>query len=52
MLFQPEILHSVQRKKIVIPMLRHTNNDTINNVSVDEVRNIMNQLKAVGVSIP
>ncbi len=33
-------------------MLRHTNNNTINKVSADEVRNIMNQLKAVGVSIP
>ena len=33
-------------------MLRHTNNKAINKVSADEVRNIMYQLKAVGVSIP
>jgi hypothetical protein len=33
-------------------MLRHTNNNAINKVTAEEVRNIMNQLKAVGVSIP
>ena len=33
-------------------MLRHTNNNAINRVTAEEVRNIMNQLKAVGVSIP
>jgi L-aminopeptidase/D-esterase-like protein len=33
-------------------MLQHTNNSTINIVTAVEVRNIMNQLKAVGVSIP
>jgi hypothetical protein len=33
-------------------MLRHTNNNAINRVTAIEVRNIMNQLKAVGVSIP
>jgi LPS O-antigen subunit length determinant protein (WzzB/FepE family) len=37
---------------LINTMLRHTNNNTINKVSTDEVRNIMNQLKAVGVSIP
>jgi LPS O-antigen subunit length determinant protein (WzzB/FepE family) len=36
---------------LINTMLRHTNNNTINKVSADEVRNIMNQLKAVGVSI-
>ena len=33
-------------------MLRHTNNDAINKVTAGEVSNIMNQLRAVGVSIP
>jgi hypothetical protein len=33
-------------------MLRHISNNTINKVSADEVRNVMNQLKAVGVAIP
>ena len=33
-------------------MLQHTNNNAINRVTAGEVRNIMNQLKAVGVSIP
>lgn len=33
-------------------MLRHTNNNAINKVTAEEVRNIMDQLKAVGVSIP
>ena len=37
---------------LINAILRHTNNNTINKVSADEVRNIMNQLKAVGVSIP
>jgi hypothetical protein len=37
---------------LINTMLRHTNNNTINNVTADEVRNVMNQLKAVGVSIP
>jgi hypothetical protein len=37
---------------LINTMLRHTNNNTINKVSADEVRNVMNQLKAVGVSIP
>jgi L-aminopeptidase/D-esterase-like protein len=37
---------------IINSMLRHTNNNTINKVTAEEVRNIMNQLKAVGVSIP
>ena len=33
-------------------MLQHTNNNAINRVTAEEVSNIMNQLKAVGVSIP
>lgn len=33
-------------------MLRHTNNNAINRVTAREVSNIMNQLRAVGVSIP
>ncbi|HZA69723.1 MAG TPA: hypothetical protein VE548_08475 [Nitrososphaeraceae archaeon] len=33
-------------------MLQHTNNNAINKVTALEVRNITNQLKAVGVSIP
>jgi hypothetical protein len=33
-------------------MLQHTNNNTINKVTAGEVSNIINQLKAVGVSIP
>jgi L-aminopeptidase/D-esterase-like protein len=33
-------------------MLQHTNNNDINRVTSGEVRNVMNQLKAVGVSIP
>jgi hypothetical protein len=33
-------------------MLRHTNNDAINKVTAGEVSNTMNQLRAVGVSIP
>jgi len=33
-------------------MLRYTNNNAITRVTAVEVRNIMNQLKAVGVSIP
>jgi L-aminopeptidase/D-esterase-like protein len=33
-------------------MLQHTNNNAINRVTAGEVRNIMNQLRAVGVSIP
>jgi hypothetical protein len=33
-------------------MLQHTNNSAINRVNAGEVRNVMNQLKAVGVSIP
>src|SRR5918995_5584658 len=37
---------------LINTMLRHTNNNTINKVSADEVRNVTNQLKAVGVSIP
>ena len=37
---------------LINTMLRHTNNNTINKVTAEEVRNIMNQLKAVGVSIP
>jgi len=37
---------------LINAMLRHTNNNTINKVSSDEVKNIMNQLKAVGVFIP
>jgi hypothetical protein len=37
---------------LINTMLRHTNNNTIDKVSADEVRNIINQLKAVGVSIP
>jgi formylmethanofuran dehydrogenase subunit B len=37
---------------LINTMLRYTNNNTINKVSADEVRNVMNQLKAVGVSIP
>ena len=37
---------------LINTMLRHTNNNTINKVTAEEVRNIMNQLKVVGVSIP
>jgi hypothetical protein len=37
---------------LINTMLRHTNNNAINRVTAEEVRNIMNQLKAVGVSIP
>jgi hypothetical protein len=33
-------------------MLQHTNNNAINRVNAVEVRNVMNQLKAVGISIP
>jgi L-aminopeptidase/D-esterase-like protein len=33
-------------------MLRHTNNNAINRVTAGEVSNVMNQLRAVGVSIP
>jgi hypothetical protein len=33
-------------------MLQHTDNNVINRVTAIEIRNIMNQLKAVGVSIP
>jgi hypothetical protein len=33
-------------------MLQHTNNSAINRVNAGEVRNVMNQLNAVGVSIP
>jgi hypothetical protein len=33
-------------------MLRHTNNNAINRVTSGEVSNIMNQLRAVGISIP
>jgi hypothetical protein len=37
---------------LINTMLRHKNNNTINKVTAEEVRNIMNQLKVVGVSIP
>ena len=37
---------------LINTMLRYTNNNTINKVTAEEVRNIMNQLKVVGVSIP
>ena len=37
---------------LINTMLRYTNNNSINRVTAEEVRNIMNQLKAVGVSIP
>jgi hypothetical protein len=37
---------------LINTILRHTKNNTINKVLPEEVRNIMNQLKAVGVSIP
>ena len=37
---------------LINTMLQYTNNNAINKVSADEVRNIMSQLKAVGVSIP
>jgi hypothetical protein len=33
-------------------MLQHTNNNVIHGVNAVEVRNVLNQLKAVGVSIP
>jgi len=33
-------------------MLQHTNNNAINRVNGVEVRNVINQLKAVGISIP
>ena len=33
-------------------MLRYTNNNAINRVTAGEVSNVMNQLRAVGVSIP
>ena len=38
--------------KLMNAMLQHTNNNAINRVTAGEVRNVMNQLKAVGVSIP
>jgi hypothetical protein len=33
-------------------MLQHTYNNAINRVNAVKVRNVMNQLKAVGISIP
>ena len=33
-------------------MLRYTNNNAVNRVTAGEVSNVMNQLRAVGVSIP
>jgi hypothetical protein len=33
-------------------ILHHTDNNAINRVTAGEARNIMNQLKAVGVAIP
>jgi hypothetical protein len=33
-------------------MLRHTKNNTVDRVTAGEVSNIMNQLRAIGVSIP
>jgi hypothetical protein len=38
--------------ELINTMLRHTHNNAINRVTAEEVRNIMNQLKAVEVSIP
>jgi hypothetical protein len=37
--------------ELINTMLKHTNNNAINRVTA-EVSNIMNQLRAVGVSIP
>ncbi len=37
--------------ELINTMLRHTHNNAINRVTAEEVRNIMNQLKAVEVSI-
>jgi hypothetical protein len=38
--------------ELINTMLQHTHNNAINRVTAEEVRNIMNQLKDVGVSIP
>jgi hypothetical protein len=38
--------------ELINTMLKHTNNNAINRVTAGEVSNIMNQLRAVGVSIP
>jgi hypothetical protein len=38
--------------ELINTILRHTNNHAVNKVTAGEVGNIMNQLKAVGVSIP
>jgi hypothetical protein len=37
---------------LIDAMLQHTNSNAINRVTANDVSNIMNQLKAVGVSIP
>jgi hypothetical protein len=38
--------------ELINTMLKHTNNNAIDRVTAGEVSNIMNQLRAVGVSIP
>jgi hypothetical protein len=38
--------------ELINVMLQHTKNNVLDRVTADEVRNVMNQLKAVGVSIP
>ena len=38
--------------ELINAMLQHTNNNSINGINAVEVRNVMNQLKSVGVSIP
>ncbi|MFY9964593.1 MAG: hypothetical protein WBL44_15860 [Nitrososphaeraceae archaeon] len=38
--------------ELINTMLQHTNNNAINRVNAVEVRNVMNQLKTVGISIP
>jgi hypothetical protein len=38
--------------ELINTMLQHTNNNAINRVNAVEVRNVMNQLKTVAISIP
>jgi hypothetical protein len=38
--------------ELINVMLQYTKNNAINRVTVEEVSNIMNQLRAVGISIP
>jgi hypothetical protein len=38
--------------QLINTMLRHSRNPTLDRTTADEVKYVMNQLKAVGVSIP